>query len=160
MARRFGRAPRGERCRAGVPFGHWKTTTFTAGLRRLGFVAPLVLDGPMTGEVFRAWVEQFLGPTLRRGDVVVMDNLPAHKVAGVAKAIQARGASLRYLPPYSPDMNPIELAFAKLKALLRKAPPPAPSPSCGTSSAPRSTPSAQPSAATTSPPQAMTRNPN
>lgn len=121
MARRFGRAPRGQRCRAGMPFGHWKTTTFTAGLRRSGFVAPLVLDGPMTGGVFRAWVEQFLAPTLRRGDIVIMDNLPAHKVAGVAEAIRARGARLRYLPPYSPDMNPIEMAFAKLKAILRKA---------------------------------------
>jgi transposase len=121
MARLRGRAPRGERCRSGVPHGHWKTTTFTAGLRLTGFTAPMVLDGPMRGEVFRAWAEQFLAPSLTPGDVVIMDNLPAHKVTGVREAIEKAGAKLLYLPPYSPDFNPIENAFAKLKALLRKA---------------------------------------
>jgi transposase len=119
MARRYGRAPKGERCRAPVPHGHWKTTTLTAGLRLGGMIAPLVLDGPMTGAAFLAYVEQMLVPTLVPGDIVVMDNLPAHKVGGVRTAIEAAGASLRYLPPYSPDFNPIEMAFAKLKALLR-----------------------------------------
>jgi transposase len=119
MARRYGRAAKGARCRAPVPHGHWKTTTFAAGLRLNGMVAPLVLDGPMTGAAFLAYVEQMLAPTLVPGDVVVMDNLPAHKVGGVRTAIEAAGATLLYLPPYSPDFNPIELAFAKLKALLR-----------------------------------------
>jgi transposase len=121
MARRCGRSPRGERCRASVPFGHWKTTTFTAGLRFNGLAAPLVLDGPMDGECFLAYVEQLLAPSLRPGDIVIFDNLPAHRVKGVRAAIEAMGASLVYLPPYSPDFNPIEQAFAKLKALLRKA---------------------------------------
>ena len=121
MARRYGRAARGERCRAPVPHGHWKTTTFTVGLRLGGLTAPFVLDGPMTGPAFLAYVERVLAPTLARGDIVIMDNLPAHKVAGVRAAIKAAGAELLYLPPYSPDFNPIELAFAKLKALLRGA---------------------------------------
>jgi transposase len=121
MARRYGRAARGERCRAPVPHGHWKTTTFTAGLRLGGLTAPFVLDGSMTGPAFLAYVERVLAPTLARGDIVIMDNLPAHKVAGVRAAIEAAGAELLYLPPYSPDFNPIELAFAKLKALLRAA---------------------------------------
>ena len=121
MARLYGRAPRGERCRAAVPHGHWKTTTFTAALRRDGIAAPMVLDGPMSGEAFLAYVEQALVPELRPGDVVIMDNLPAHKVAGVRQAIETAGASLKYLPPYSPDFNPIEMAFAKLKSLLRAA---------------------------------------
>jgi len=121
MARRYGRAPRGERVIASVPHGHWKTSTFVAGLRLEGMTAPLVIDGAMNGETFRAYVEQFLAPTLRPGDLVIMDNLPSHKVAGVREAIEARGAELIYLPPYSPDLNPIEQAFAKLKALLRKA---------------------------------------
>ena len=120
MARLRGRSRRGERCRAAVPHGHWKTTTFTAGLRRSGMGAPMVLDGPMNGPAFLAYIEQVLVPTLSPGDIVVMDNLPAHKLAGVRAAIEAVGASLRYLPPYSPDFNPIEMAFAKLKALLRK----------------------------------------
>ncbi|HET9961919.1 MAG TPA: IS630 family transposase [Nitrospiraceae bacterium] len=119
MARLRGRAPRGERCRAGVPHGHWKTTTFTGALRLTGMTAPFVYDGAMNGNVFLAYVEQVLIPTLSEGDVVVMDNLPAHKAAGVRDAIEAAGASLLYLPPYSPDFNPIENAFAKLKALLR-----------------------------------------
>jgi transposase len=121
MARRYGWGPRGERLVDATPHGHWRTTTFVAGLRSTGIIAPLVLDGPMTGEAFRAYVEQFLAPTLSKGDVVVMDNLGAHKVAGVREAIAAVGASILYLPPYSPDLNPIEQAFAKLKALLRKA---------------------------------------
>jgi transposase len=121
LARRYGRSRRGLRLDGPVPHGHWKSTTFVGGLTARGFVAPYVLDGPMNGTVFLAWVEQMLAPELRPGDIVVMDNLAAHKVAGIAKAIQARGAELRYLPPYSPDLNPIEQAFAKLKALLRKA---------------------------------------
>ena len=121
MARLRGRAPRGQRCRASVPHGHWKTTTFTAGLRLGGLAAPMLLDGAMDGEAFLAYVEKVLVPELAPGDVVVMDNLPAHKVAGVRDAIEAAGASLLYLPPYSPDFNPIEHAFAKLKAILRKA---------------------------------------
>ena len=121
MARLRGRAPRGERCRAAVPHGHWKTTTFTAGLRLDGMVAPWLLDGPMDGEAFLIYVRQVLVPTLSPGDIVIMDNLPAHKVSGVREAIEAAGADLRYLPPYSPDFNPIEQAFAKLKAFLRKA---------------------------------------
>ncbi|WP_166302526.1 IS630 family transposase [Bradyrhizobium sp. 2S1] len=121
MARLYGRSPRGERCRAAIPHGHWKTTTFTAGLRSDGLIAPLVLDGPMDGDAFLAYVEQLLAPSLRPGDTVIMDNLPAHKVHGVREAIRAVGASLLYLPPYSPDFNPIEMAFSKLKALLRAA---------------------------------------
>ncbi len=119
MARLRGRAPRGERCRAGVPHGHWKTTTFTGALRLTGMTAPFVYDGAMNGNVFLAYVEQVLVPTLEPGNVVIMDNLPAHKAAGVRNAIEAAGASLLYLPPYSPDFNPIENAFAKLKAVMR-----------------------------------------
>jgi transposase len=104
-----------------VPHGHWKTTTFLAGLSSSGFVAPYVTDGAMNGELFRAWTEQMLAPILLPGDLVIMDNLQSHKVKGVREAIAARGAELLYLPPYSPDLNPIEQAFAKLKALLRKA---------------------------------------
>jgi len=121
MARLRGRSKRGERCRAAVPHGHWKTTTFTAGLRLDGLSAPMVLDGPMNGAVFLAYVEQLLVPTLRPGDVVIMDNLPAHRVSGVREAIEAAGATRLFLPPYSPEFNPIEQAFAKLKAYLRKA---------------------------------------
>lgn len=120
MARRYGRAPRGQRCLASVPHGHWLTTTFVAGLRHDGLVAPCVLDGPIDGQSFRAWIEQFLAPTLRPGDTVIMDNLGSHKVDGVRQAIEAVGAHLLYLPPYSPDLNPIEKLFAKLKAFLRK----------------------------------------
>jgi transposase len=121
MARRYGRCPSDERLVAAVPHGHWQTTTFIAGLRQSGVIAPLVLDGPMTGPAFRAYVEQFLAPSLSPGDVVVLDNLAAHKVDGVRQAIAAVGAFILYLPPYSPDLNPIEQLFAKLKALLRKA---------------------------------------
>ena len=120
MVRRYGWGPRGERLTDAAPHGHWRTTTFVAGLRSTGFVAPLVLDGPMTGEAFRACVEQFLAPAIEAGDVVVMDNLAAHKVAGVREAIYTANASLMLLPAYSPDLNPIEQALAKLKAGLRK----------------------------------------
>ncbi len=121
MARLRGRAPRGQRLRAGVPHGHWKTTTFVGALRLTGMTAPMVLDGPMTGVWFLAYVEQVLVPTLQPGDTVILDNLPSHKGAAVREAIEAAGARLLFLPPYSPDFNPIENAFAKLKALLRKA---------------------------------------
>lgn len=121
MARRYGRCPRGQRLLSSVPHGHWKTTTFVAALRCDELTAPCVFDGPMNGECFLAYVEQCLAPTLRHGDVVIMDNLSSHKVAGIRQAIEATGATLRYLPPYSPDLNPIEQLFAKLKALLRKA---------------------------------------
>jgi transposase len=121
MARRHGRARRGQRLVAAVPHGHWKTTTFLAALRHDRISAPCVFDGAINGERFRAWVEQALAPTLAPGDLVVMDNLAAHKVQGVRAAIEARGARLLYLPPYSPDLNPIEQVFAKLKALLRTA---------------------------------------
>jgi transposase len=121
MARLRGRARRGERCRAAIPHGHWKTITFTAGLRLTGVAAPALIDGAMNGETFLTWVEGMLVRELVPGDIVVMDNLPAHKVAGVRDAIEAAGASVLYLPPYSPDFNPIEKAFSKLKALLRKA---------------------------------------
>ncbi len=121
MARRSGRCLKGTRLRAAVPHGHWKTTTFLAGLRHDGLIAPLVLDGPIDGESFLAYVEQFLAPTLTPGQIVMMDNLSSHKVEGVREAIETKGASLRYLPSYSPDLNPIEQLFAKLKAFLRKA---------------------------------------
>jgi transposase len=121
MARIRGRAPRGERCRASIPHGHWKTTTFTAGIRMDGIVAPFVLDGAMDADAFRAYVAGVLVPELRTGDIVIMDNLATHKVDGVRQAIEEAGGRILYLPPYSPDFNPIEKAFAKLKALLRKA---------------------------------------
>ena len=119
MARRYGRVARGERCKAAIPHGHWKTTTFAAGLRLDGLSAPFVIDGPMDGDAFRAYVDEVLAPELLPGDIVVLDNLPAHRVGGVRERIEAVGATLLYLPPYSPDFNPIEMAFAKLKALLR-----------------------------------------
>jgi transposase len=121
MARTHGRAPRGERLRSPIPHGHWKTTTFVAALRTSGMVAPMVLDGPINGIAFQAYVDQVLVPELEPGDIVVMDNLGSHKGTGIRAAIEAAGASLLYLPPYSPDFNPIENAFAKLKAMLRKA---------------------------------------
>ena len=121
MLTRYGWGPRSERLVDAQPWSHRCTTTLVAGLRSTGIVAPYVLDGALTGEVFLAYLEQVLVPTLSPGDVVVMDNLPAHKVAGVEKAVAAAGASILYLPPYSPDLNPIEQMFAKLKTLLRKA---------------------------------------
>jgi transposase len=120
MTRLYGWAPRGRRLIASAPFGHWKTTTFVAALRHHGLTAPMVLDGPMTGPAFLAYVQKVLVPTLQRDDIVVLDNLPAHKIADVGAAIPAAGAQLFLLPPYSPDMNPIEMAFAKLKTPLRQ----------------------------------------
>jgi transposase len=119
MTRGYGRAPRGQRLVDAVPQGHWKTSTFIGALRCDGLTAPAVLDGAVNGDTFLAYVEQVLVPTLRRGDVVIMDNLGAHKRASVREAIEAVGASLLFIPPYSPDLNPIEQAFAKLKAILR-----------------------------------------
>ena len=121
MARRHGRCLRGERLRVGVPHGHWKTTTFTAGLTLRGMIAPFVLDGPINREAFETYIAKVLVPELRPGDVVIMDNLSSHKGHRVKDIIEAAGAKLLYLPPYSPDFNPIEMAFSKLKAMLRKA---------------------------------------
>lgn len=119
MTRRYGRSQCGTRLVEKTPCGRWQTTTFLGALRTSGFVAPLTIDGPLNGPLFLAWVEQHLAPTLAPGDIVVMDNLSSHKVAGVREAIEATGAQLLYLPPYSPDLNPIELAFSKFKKLLR-----------------------------------------
>jgi transposase len=157
MARLRGRAKRGERCRAPVPHGHWQTTTVTGALRWHGMTAPMVLDGPMNGNAFLAYVEQVLAPTLRPGDVVIMDNLPAHKRSGVRVTIEAAGATLRYRPPYSPDFNPIENAFAKLKAFSARSPP-GPSTTSGMPSATPCRSSLQPNAPTTSPPPDTSRN--
>lgn len=121
MARQRGRCRRGARLIGRVPHGHWKTTTLVAGLRVDAVAAPFVIDQAMSGQIFRTYVERCLVPTLAPGDIVIMDNLPAHKAFGVRQAIEAAGAVLLYLPPYSPDLNPIEQLFAKLKALLRKA---------------------------------------
>ncbi len=121
LTRRYGRADRSARCLAKAPHGHWHTNTFVAALRCDGVTAPALLNAPMDGQIFRAWVEQFLVPTLRPGDLVIADNLSSHKVAGIREAIEATGAKLRYLPPYSPDLNPIEMFFSKLKAHLRQA---------------------------------------
>src|SRR5262249_30947761 len=120
MVRLRGRCPRGERLISHVPQGAWKTITFVTALRHNKMVAPMVLDGPINGAAFVAYIEQCLVPTLRRGDIVVIDNLPAHKVAGVKEAIEAAGATVQYLPQYSPDFNPIEMPFSKFKAFLRK----------------------------------------
>jgi transposase len=119
MTRRYGRALLGTRLVEKAPCARWQTTTFLGALRVEGFIAPLTVDGAINGEVFLAWIEQHLAPQLKPGDIVVMDNLSSHKVAGVREAIETVGAELRYLPPYSPDLNPIELAFSKLKKLLR-----------------------------------------
>ena len=119
MARTHGRAPKGDRCRAPVPHGHWKTTTFVGALTLGGMAAPWVLDGAMDGELFLLWVQTQLVPVLRPGDVVILDNLPAHKPKAIREAIEAAEAELVFLPPYSPDFNPIELAFSKLKTWLR-----------------------------------------
>jgi len=121
MVRLRGRAPRGDRLVDYAPHGAWKTVTFVGGLRQRGMTAPFVIEGAMNGTMFLIYVKQCLVPTLKRGDIVIMDNLPVHKVAGVEEAIEAKGARLIYLPKYSPDLNPIEQAFSKLKAHLRKA---------------------------------------
>ena len=121
MTRLYGRATLGERCRARVPFGHWHTATFIAALRCDRLSAPWLIDGPMDGPLFLTYVERVLCPDLQPDDLVICDNLSSHKVSGVAEAIAARGAHLQYLPAYSPDLNPIEMAFSKLKALLRRA---------------------------------------
>jgi transposase len=120
MARSHGRARRGDRCRAAVPHGHWKTTTLVAALTTSGIAAPMILDGAMDGDMFTAYVAHVLLKELRPGDVVIMDNLPAHKVAAVRQTIEAAGAHIPYLPPYSPDFNPIEKAFSQIKAFLKK----------------------------------------
>jgi transposase len=119
MVRRYGRALRGRRLVEAVPHGHWHISTFIGGLRESGMVAPCVIDGAVDGDMFVAYVEQVLVPELKPDDTVIMDNLSSHKVAGVRAAIEATGANLMYLPAYSPDLNPIEMAFAKLKSLLR-----------------------------------------
>ncbi len=119
MARMYGRAPRGERCRAPVPHGHWNTTTFVGALRLSGITAPMTLGGAMNGAAFLAYVERVLVPTLKLGDIVVMDNLPPHKLPAVRQAIENTGAEAMLLPPYTPDFNPIEMAFSKIKTHLR-----------------------------------------
>lgn len=119
LSRTYGRSPRGTRLAEAVPYGRWETTTFLGAMRSTGFVAPLCIEGAINGPLFQAWVEQQLVKVLRPGDVVVMDNLSSHKGAGILAAIEAVGATVRFLPPYSPDLNPIELAFSKFKKLLR-----------------------------------------
>ena len=119
MTRTYGRSELGTRLVEKTPCGRWQTTTFLGALRAEGFIAPLTVEGGINGQLFRAWVEQHLAPVLKTGDIVVMDNLSSHKVTGVRQAIEAAGAELRYLPPYSPDLNPIEKAWSKLKQLLR-----------------------------------------
>jgi len=162
MARRYGRSPLGLRLVAAVPQGHWKTTTFVAGLRQSGIVAPLVLDGPMTGAAFRAYVEQFLAPALAPGDVVVLDNLAAHKVDGVRQALAAAGAALLFLPPYSPDLsNGSRFRSSRSSSCSPSSKPccatsrPGPRRSCGTPSAASSAPCRRANAPTTSATAAM-----
>ena len=121
MTRRYGRSPRGSRCVAGVPHGHWHSNSFVAALKEGQVIAPLLLNGPMNGQAFLTYVTEVLAPSLLPGDIVVADNLSSHKVAGVREAIELVGAKLLFLPPYSPDLNPIEMLFAKIKALLHKA---------------------------------------
>lgn len=120
MTRAYGRAKRGQRLNAKAPYGHWYTQTFVAGLRSDRLTAPWVIDGPMNKQIFETWVTTQLAPTLSKGDVIILDNLPAHKSEKAEKAIRRKGAWIVFLPPYSPDLNPIEMAFAKLKTLLRK----------------------------------------
>lgn len=120
MARLYGRALRSERCICHVPHGHWHTNTFIAGIRTSGMCAPWLLDGPMNADCFQVYVENILIPELSPGDTVICDNLSCHRGEGIRKAVESCGASIRYLPPYSPDLNPIEQMFAKLKALMRK----------------------------------------
>ena len=152
MTRLRGRSPKGQRLLSKVPFGHWKTQTFIAGLRCDALTAPFVIDAPMDRRIFETYVETQLAPTLRPGDVVVLDNLPAHKSAAAEQAVRAMGAWLLFLPPYSPDLNPIEMAFAKLKALLRS--PSGPSTPSGAPSVKSAISLALKSAKTTSTPQA------
>jgi len=120
MARSYGRAPTNRRCVGAVPHGHWRTNTFIAALRTTGLASPWLLDGPINGDSFLVYIQKVLSPDLREGDIVICDNLSSHKVAGVREALQEIGVELLYLPPYSPDLNPIEMAFSKLKAHLRK----------------------------------------
>lgn len=120
MTRLRGRARRGERVKASAPFGHWATQTFIAALRCDGLTAPWIVDRPMNRKIFDTWIETQLAPTLRRGDVVILDNLASHKSEKARAILEKRGAWLLFLPPYSPDLNPIEMAFAKLKAHLRR----------------------------------------
>ncbi len=147
MTRRCGRSPKGQRCIASAPHGHWKTTTFVGALRRRKLTALMVTDGPINGEMFLAYVQEFLCTTLQPGDIVILDNLSSHTVSGGEEAMRATGATLLYLPPYSPDCNPIEKFFSKLKVLLRKAP----STTYGRKSATCSTPLHQKSVQTSSP---------
>ena len=121
MARLYGRAPRRERCVAAVPHGHWQTSTFIAALRCDGLGAPFLIEGAVNADVFTAYLRAVLCPELKNGDVVILDNLSTHKIPAVAELLAGRGATVRYLPAYSPDLNPIEMAFAKLKAQLRQA---------------------------------------
>jgi len=120
MARRYGRRRRGQRLRCGVPHGHYKAITFVCGLRLRGLVAPKAYDRAMNAETFEPWLVEYLLPSLQEGDIVVLDNLQAHKSPKVAEILARKGCTVRYLPPYSPDLNPIEKAFSKLKAFLRK----------------------------------------
>lgn len=121
LARLYGRCPRGERCVSAIPHGHWQTSTFLAALRQEQVTAPFLVDGPVDAEVFLVYLQQVLLPCLQPGDTLILDNLATHKVQGVASLLRAKDVELRYLPPYSPDLNPIELAFAKLKVHLRRA---------------------------------------
>lgn len=121
MARVYGRCPVGQRCLSAIPHGHWQSTTFIAALRHESIAAPFLVEGPVDAEVFTVYLEQVLGPQLREGETLILDNLATHKIQNTARLLSARGVSLRYLPPYSPDLNPIEQAFAKLKAHLRQA---------------------------------------
>lgn len=121
MARHYGRCLRGRRCASAVPHGHWQSSTFLAALRHESIAAPFLVEGPVDADVFTAYLEHLLCPQLREGDTLILDNLSTHKIPNVQRLLSARGVSVRYLPPYSPDLNPIELAFAKLKAHLRQA---------------------------------------
>jgi transposase len=121
LARLYGRCPRGERCLSAVPHGHWQSSTFIAALRHKQLEAPFLVDGPVDAEVFTVYLQQVLWPCLHPGDTLILDNLATHKIQSVGQILSDRGVGLRYLPPYSPDLNPIELAFAKLKAHLRQA---------------------------------------
>lgn len=121
LARLHGRCPIGQRCLSAVPHGHWQSSTFIAALRQESIAAPFLVEGPVDAEVFTVYLEQVLCPQLREGDTLILDNLATHKIQNVTRLLSARGVGLRYLPPYSPDLNPIELAFAKLKTHLRQA---------------------------------------